>query len=63
MSEDVPAMMAERYGLEFDDPPSVMDLYNSEAFWRFRTDLAEGRAHDLCGNCLQARTFPWRGAK
>lgn len=63
MNYDRPAMVAERYGLVFDTPPSVMDLYNSEGFWRFRTDLAEGKAMDLCGHCLQARTFPWRGGK
>jgi hypothetical protein len=24
-----------------------------------RTDLAEGKLDDLCGGCLQAKTFPW----
>lgn len=63
MFETTPAIAAERYGLEFDTLPDVIDTYNSEAFWKFRTDLAHGRAGDLCGRCMQASTYPWRKPK
>ena len=60
MVETVADIVAERYGMDYETPPPVIDFYNSEAFWRFRTDLAEGRAADLCGACMQARSYPWR---
>lgn len=60
MLENTGDRMAERYGMDYETPPPVIDFYNSAEFWRFRTDLAEGRAGDLCGPCLQARTYPWR---
>ena len=60
MLENTGDKMAERYGMDYETPPPVVDFYNSPEFWRFRTDLAEGRANDLCGGCMQARTFPWR---
>ena len=61
MVEDAGDLAAERYGLEFDTPPEAVEVYNSPAFWRFRTDMAEGKAGDLCGRCMQARTLPWHG--
>lgn len=60
MLENTGDLMAERYGMDYASPPPVMDFYNSPEFWRFRDDLAQGRAADLCGPCLQARTYPWR---
>ena len=60
MLENTGDRMAERYGMDYETPPPVIDFYNSAEFWRFRTDLAEGRAGYLCGPCLQARTYPWR---
>ena len=60
MLENTGDKMAERYGMDYAAPPPVIDFYNSPEFWRFRTDLAEGRANDLCGPCMQARTYPWR---
>ena len=60
MLENTGDEMAARYGMDYETPPPVAEFYNSPEFWRFRTDLAEGRAHDLCGPCLQARTYPWR---
>lgn len=62
MVETVADLVAERYGMDYQTPPPVIDFYNSDAFWRFRTDLAEGKAADLCGQCMQARTYPWRPA-
>jgi pyruvate-formate lyase-activating enzyme len=61
MVEDAGDLAAERYGLEFDTPPEAVTLYNSPAFWHFRTDMATGKAGDLCGRCMQARTSPWHG--
>ena len=61
MVEDAGDIAAERYGLEFDAPPEAVAVYNSPAFWRFRTDLADGKVADLCGRCMQARTYPWQG--
>lgn len=63
MFETTPAVAAERYGLEFDTLPDVIDTYNSEGFWKFRMDLAQGRTGDLCGRCMQASTYPWRRPK
>ncbi len=60
MVETTDTQMAERYGMDYEVPPSVIDLYNAPEFWRFRTDLAEGRAADLCGACMQAGTYPWQ---
>ncbi len=60
MLENTGDEMAARYGMDYETPPPVSEFYNSPEFWRFRTDLAEGRAGDLCGPCLQARTYPWR---
>ncbi len=60
MLENTGDQMAERYGMDYETPPPVVEFYNSPEFWRFRTDLAEGRANDLCGPCMQARTYPWR---
>lgn len=62
MEEFAYRRMAERYGMVYDSPPSAADLYNSEAFWAFRSDLAEGRAGDLCGGCTAAQSFPWKPA-
>lgn len=61
MVEDAGDIAAERYGLEFDTPPEAVAVYNSPAFWRFRMDMATGKAGDLCGRCMQARTLPWHG--
>ena len=60
MLENTGDQMAERYGMDYDTPPPVIDFYNSPEFWQFRLDLAEGKASDLCGPCMQARTYPWR---
>ena len=60
MVETTADIMAERYGMDYETPPSVTEFYNSPEFWRFRGDLAAGRVNDLCGNCMQARTYPWR---
>lgn len=62
MLENTGDLMAERYGMDYASPPPVSEFYNSPEFWRFRDDLAQGRAADLCGPCLQARTYPWRPA-
>lgn len=59
MVETAADLAAERYGMDYDQAPGVLEFYNSPAFWRFRTDLAQGKAGDLCGRCLQARTYPW----
>lgn len=53
-------VVADRYGLEFNKPRPVAEVYNSKGYWRFRKDLAAGRADDLCGGCMQARTYPWK---
>jgi pyruvate-formate lyase-activating enzyme len=58
MVETMADVMADRYGMDYDSPPPVVDQYNSEEYWRFRTDLAAGKCADICGNCLQARTYP-----
>ena len=63
MLEDAGDIAALRYGLEFDGPQDDVTVYNSEPYWRFRTDLATCKVDDICGRCMQARTLPWRGAQ
>lgn len=54
------AKVADRYGMDFDGPRSTVEVYNSDAYWQMRRDLAEGKLADLCGGCRQAGTFPWK---
>lgn len=54
--------ISERYGLIFERPGRVLDVYNGDAFWRLRCDLAYGKLAEFCGACKQAETWPWNDA-
>lgn len=51
--------LTERYGFSSVNEPSTEEAYNSTGMWKFREDLAAGRAADVCGNCRAAKSYAW----
>lgn len=59
LAEDIPKLV-ERFGFKYETPPSAEEIYNSEGYWKFRRELAEGKLKDVCGSCAAAKTYLWK---
>lgn len=55
-------VLAQKYGLSYQEIQSGDDVYNSPQLWQFREDLLNGKTMDVCGACDAARGFQWKPA-